>query len=102
MVDDTRIIAPGHGLDAGLFAEGYVAPSIDEVWSTYTGRGLKVITNAGAFTGRVRGERLSFPGPAEVSFGRPPTADAHAFPAGSRAPARAGVRRTAGRSSVVV
>ncbi|WP_030244693.1 glycoside hydrolase family 64 protein [Streptomyces sp. NRRL S-455] len=75
VLDDTRIIAPGHGLDAGLFDKDYFAPSIDEVWSTYTGRDLKVTTNAGTFTGRVRGERFSFTGPAEVSFHRPSTRD---------------------------
>ncbi|CCK25312.1 glycosyl hydrolase [Streptomyces davaonensis JCM 4913] len=75
VVDDTRVLAPGHGLDAGLFPKDYFAPYIDEVWSTYTGRDLVVTTNAGAFTGRVRGERLTFSGPAEVSFARPSTRD---------------------------
>ncbi|GAB2871593.1 glycoside hydrolase family 64 protein [Streptomyces deserti] len=74
-VDDTRIIAPGHGLDAGLFPKDYFAPYIDEVWSTYTGRDLTVTTNVGTFTGRVRGERLTFDGPAQVSFGKPSTRD---------------------------
>ncbi len=75
VVDDTRVLAPGHGLDAGLFPKDYLAPYIDEVWSAYTGRDLVVTTNAGAFTGRVRGERLTFSGPAEVSFARPSTRD---------------------------
>ncbi|MEU9354297.1 glycoside hydrolase family 64 protein [Streptomyces griseoloalbus] len=75
VVDDTRIIAPGHGLDAGLFAEDYLAPYIDEVWSTYTGKDLKITTNAGTFTGRVRGDRFTFDGPAQVSFGKPSTRD---------------------------
>ncbi|MFD8305092.1 glycoside hydrolase family 64 protein [Streptomyces sp. NPDC059690] len=75
VVDDTRIIAPGHGLDAGLFAADYLAPYIDEVWSTYTGKDLKVTTHAGTFTGRVRGERLTFDGPASVSFAKPSTRD---------------------------
>ncbi|SDD27973.1 glycoside hydrolase family 64 protein [Streptomyces prasinopilosus] len=75
VVDDTRIIAPGHGLDAGLFDEDYLAPYIDEVWSTYTGRDLRITTNAGTFTGRVRGGRFTFDGPAQVSFGRPSTRD---------------------------
>ncbi|MFF9280694.1 glycoside hydrolase family 64 protein [Streptomyces griseosporeus] len=75
VVDDTRIIAPGHGLDAGLFAKDYFAPYIDEVWSTYTGKDLKITTNAGTFTGRVRGERLTFDGPAPVSFAKPSTRD---------------------------
>ncbi|GHD87614.1 beta-1,3-glucanase family protein [Streptomyces naganishii] len=75
VVGDTRVIAPGHGLDAGLFAKDYFAPYIDEVWSTYTGKDLKITTNAGTFTGRVRGERLTFDGPAQVSFGKPSTRD---------------------------
>ncbi|MGW4537018.1 beta-1,3-glucanase family protein [Streptomyces chartreusis] len=75
VVDDTRIIAPGHGLDAGLFSKDYFAPYIDEVWSTYTGRDLTVTTNAGKFTGRVRGDRFTFDGPTQVSFGKPSTRD---------------------------
>lgn len=75
VVDDTRVIAPGHGLDAGLFPADYFAPYIDEVWSTYTGRDLTVTTNAGTFTGRVRGDRFVFTGPAQVSFARPSTRD---------------------------
>ncbi len=75
VVDDTRIIAPGHGLDAGLFSKDYLAPYIDEVWSTYTGRDLTVTTNAGRFIGRVRGDRFAFDGPAQVSFGKPSTRD---------------------------
>ncbi len=75
VVDDTRVIAPGHGLDAGLFAKDYLAPYIDEVWSTYTGRDLTVTTTAGTFTGRVRGDRFTFDGPAQVSFAKPSTRD---------------------------
>jgi hypothetical protein len=75
VVADTRVIAPGHGLDAGLFAKDYFAPYIDEVWSTYTGRDLTVTTNAGTFTGRVRGGRFAFDGPAQVSFAKPSTRD---------------------------
>ncbi|MFF4034983.1 beta-1,3-glucanase family protein [Streptomyces sviceus] len=75
VVDDTRIIAPGHGLDAGLFPADWFAPYIDEVWSTYTAKDLTVTTNAGTFTGRVRGDRLVFTGPAQVSFARPSTRD---------------------------
>ncbi|MEZ7002565.1 beta-1,3-glucanase family protein [Streptomyces sp. AD55] len=75
VVDDTRVIAPGHGLDAGLFPKDYLAPYIDEVWSTYTGKDLVVTTNAGTFTGRVRGDRLTFDGPAQVSFAKPSTRD---------------------------
>ncbi|WP_431045128.1 glycoside hydrolase family 64 protein [Streptomyces sp. P1-3] len=72
---DLRVIAPGHGLDAGSFARDYLAAYIDQVWETYAARELKVTTNAGTFTGRVGGGRLSFTGPAEVSFAKPSTRD---------------------------
>ncbi|MEV8540853.1 glycoside hydrolase family 64 protein [Streptomyces sp. NPDC051572] len=75
IVGDTRVIAPGHGLDAGLFSADYFAPYIDEVWSTYTGKDLTVTTNAGAFTGRVRAGQFTFTGPASVSFAKPSTRD---------------------------
>ncbi|MFE4694827.1 beta-1,3-glucanase family protein [Streptomyces sp. NPDC056749] len=75
VLDDRRIIAPGHDLDSGIFAKDYFAPYIDEVWSTYTGKDLTVTTNAGIFTGRVRGGRFVFDGPASVSFDRPSTRD---------------------------
>ncbi|NGO13631.1 glycosyl hydrolase [Streptomyces sp. HC44] len=75
LVDDVRIVAPGHGLDAGLFPQDYFSPYIDEVWSTYSGKDLEVTTNAGTFTGRVRGEKLTFEGPAPVAFSRPSTRD---------------------------
>jgi len=76
-VDDPRVLAPGHrhGLDARLFPKDYLAPYIDEVWSTYAGRDLTVTTNAGTFTGRVCGGRLTFDGPAPVSFAKPSTRD---------------------------
>uniref|UniRef100_UPI003C7D5F39 beta-1,3-glucanase family protein n=1 Tax=unclassified Streptomyces TaxID=2593676 RepID=UPI003C7D5F39 len=75
VLDDRRIVAPGHGLDSGIFAEDYFDPYIDEVWSTYTGKDLTLTTNAGTFTGRVRGDRFVFDGPASVSFDRPSTRD---------------------------
>ncbi|MFG2192494.1 beta-1,3-glucanase family protein [Streptomyces sp. NPDC048639] len=75
VIDDRRVIAPGHGLDAGLFAEDHFASYIDEVWNTYASKDLTVTTNAGTFTGRVSGGRLSFTGPGSVSFGKPSTRD---------------------------
>lgn len=75
VVDDRRIIAPGHGLDAGLFPADFFDGYIDRVWGTYASRDLRVTTNAGTFTGRVSGGRLSFTGPADVSFARPSTRD---------------------------
>ncbi|MFF7654085.1 glycoside hydrolase family 64 protein [Streptomyces sp. NPDC007983] len=73
--DDLRVIAPGHGMGAGLFAQDYFASYIDQVWDTYGSKDLKVTTNAGTFTGRVSGGRLSFTGPAAVAFDKPSTKD---------------------------
>ncbi|HWM40141.1 MAG TPA: beta-1,3-glucanase family protein [Streptomyces sp.] len=75
VIDDKRVIAPGHGLGAGKFAEDHFDAYIDEVWQTYSGKDLIVTTNAGKFTGRVSGEKLSFTGPGEVSFNKPSTKD---------------------------
>jgi hypothetical protein len=75
VVDDLRVIAPGHGLDAGLFAADYFDDAVDKVWSAYAGRDLTVTTYAGTFTGRVSGDKLAFTGPAAASFARPSTRD---------------------------
>ncbi|MBO8184202.1 beta-1,3-glucanase family protein [Streptomyces spirodelae] len=75
VIDDKRVIAPGHGMGSGLFAEDYFASYIDQVWDAYGSKDLKVTTNAGTFTGRVSGDRLAFTGPAEVSFAKPSTKD---------------------------
>jgi len=75
VVGDRRIIAPSHGLDAGHFPQHYFDHYIDKVWHTYQHKNLVVRTNAGSFTGRVRDHRLTFTGPASVSFAKPSTRD---------------------------
>lgn len=75
VVGDRRVIAPSHGLDAGLFPQHYFDHYIDKVWHTYQHKNLVVRTNAGTFTGRVRDHRLTFSGPASVSFAKPSTRD---------------------------
>ncbi|AWN26506.1 beta-1,3-glucanase family protein [Streptomyces sp. NEAU-S7GS2] len=86
VIGDRRVIAPGHGLDSGLFAQDYFAPAIDEAWSAYAAKDLTVTTNAGTFTGRVRDGKLVFTVPqglkgqggapiGTVSFDKPSTRD---------------------------
>ncbi|MEU1466144.1 beta-1,3-glucanase family protein [Streptomyces sp. NPDC005727] len=75
VIGNRRIIAPSHGLDAGLFPQHYFDHYIDKVWQTYRDTNLVVRTNAGTFTGRVRDHRLTFSGPAQVSFAKPSTRD---------------------------
>ncbi|MFK0294591.1 beta-1,3-glucanase family protein [Streptomyces sp. NPDC090442] len=75
VVGDRRVIAPGHGLDTGLFAADYLNSAIDEAWSAYAAKDLKVTTNAGTFTGRTSGGQLAFTGPGNLSFTKPGTRD---------------------------
>ncbi|MFE6172288.1 beta-1,3-glucanase family protein [Streptomyces sp. NPDC056464] len=75
VVGDRRVIAPSHGLDTGRFPKNYFDPYIDRVWDTYRDKRLLVRTDAGTFTGRVRDHRLTFDGPASVSFAKPSTRD---------------------------
>jgi len=90
-VRDLRIIAPGHGLDAGLFPKHYFDPYTDKVWRRYAERDLRVRTNAGLYTGRVAGGRLTFRGPATLTFDKPSTRDV-LFCDGSLAAPNDGIR----------
>ncbi|MDX6230169.1 MAG: hypothetical protein QOI76_3559 [Frankiales bacterium] len=74
VVDDLRVLAPSHGLDAGLFATDYFESAIDEVWQKYTTRGLTVTTDRGSYVGRVVGDTLQFTGGVRP-IARPSTRD---------------------------
>ena len=74
VVDDRRIIAPGHGLDAGRFSATYFDSYIDQVWSKYAGESLVVKANNTTFTGRVSGDQFVFDGGVKA-FSRPSTRD---------------------------
>jgi hypothetical protein len=75
VVGDMRVVAPSHGLDAGLFPAGYFDPMIDRVWRRYEAADLRVRTDKGVFTGRVRDHRLVFDGGVRP-IARPSTRDA--------------------------
>lgn len=75
VIDDKRVIAPGHGLGEGKFSESFFDAYVEKVWETYSSKELVVTTNAGKFTGKVSGDKLSFTGPGEVSFNKPSTKD---------------------------
>jgi hypothetical protein len=75
--DDLRIVAPGHGIEAGLFSANYYDPYIDAVWSKYRQSSLSVKTDAGTFTGKVGGDSLTFTGGAKTpaAIAKPSTRD---------------------------
>jgi len=75
VVDDLRVIAPGHGLDAGRFSSTYLDSEIARAWEAYTGKDLVVDTGNGKkYTGRVRDGVLQFSGGANP-VQRPSTRD---------------------------
>lgn len=74
VMDDLRVIAPGHGLDAGRFAGDYFAGLIDEVWNHYTSNTMKVTAGANTFTGSVQGGQFVFDGGVKA-FAKPSTRD---------------------------
>lgn len=72
--DNLRVIAPGHGLEAGLFSSTYFDSYVNDVWSRYAGTDLRVKINSTTFTGRVSGGRLAFDG-GIAAFAKPSTLD---------------------------
>ncbi len=70
--NNLRVIAPGHGIDAGLFSSTYYDSYVNQVWSTYTNQNLNVTINSTVYTGRVSGNTLNFTG-GVASFGKPST-----------------------------
>jgi hypothetical protein len=74
VIGDLRVIAPGHGLDAGRFASDYFAGLIDEVWNHYRSTTMTVTAGARTFTGSVQGEQFVFDGGVRA-FTKPSTRD---------------------------
>ncbi|NKQ53562.1 glycosyl hydrolase [Amycolatopsis sp. K13G38] len=74
VVGDLRVIAPGHGIDTGIFPADYFGSSIDQVWSKYSGQQLTVETDSGTYTGQVSGGTFNFSG-GVASFAKPSTRD---------------------------
>jgi hypothetical protein len=55
VVDDLRVIAPGHGIDAGRFTPDHLGVYVATCWDRYQSRDLVVTTDAGTAIGRVEG-----------------------------------------------
>jgi hypothetical protein len=74
VLDDLRVIAPGHGIEVGRFAADYFDGYLDDVWSKYAGETLTVHTGGADRTGRVTGGMFTFDdGVAPIS--KPTTSD---------------------------
>ncbi|UYM05172.1 beta-1,3-glucanase family protein [Solicola gregarius] len=74
VIDDRRVIAPGHGLEAGLFSPSYFDAYVGDVWGAYQSKPLTVHANNLVFTGQVNGDQFVFDG-GVAPFARPSTRD---------------------------
>jgi hypothetical protein len=72
--NDLRVIAPGHGIEAGTFSPTFFDPFIDAVWTKYASTDLRITANGKVFTGRVINDKLTFDG-GVAPFSRPTTKD---------------------------
>ncbi len=69
-----RVIAPGHGIEAGLFSSSYFDGYTNDVWNHYASNDLHVNVNGTTYTGRVSGGTLNFDGGVRA-FAKPTTLD---------------------------
>ncbi|WP_394835622.1 beta-1,3-glucanase family protein [Pendulispora rubella] len=72
--DKLRVIAPGHGINAGIFSSTYFDGYVNDVWNKYAGTNLSVKINTTTYTGRVSGGSLVFDGGVRT-FAKPSTRD---------------------------
>ncbi|MTD59601.1 glycoside hydrolase family 64 protein [Amycolatopsis pithecellobii] len=74
VVDDLRVIAPGHGIESGRFPATYFDSVIGAVWDKYASAPLTVSTGSGSVTGQVSGGMFRFGG-GVAPFAMPTTRD---------------------------
>lgn len=74
---DLRVIAPGHGIENGIFPSNYLEKPINNVWKAFQTQALSVTTNYGTAEGHVSGGALTFTrsGQTVATFAKPSTID---------------------------
>jgi hypothetical protein len=72
--NNLRVIAPGHGLESGLFSSTYYDSYVNDVWNHYASNDLTVAINSTTYTGRVNGGNLAFNN-GVAAFAKPSTRD---------------------------
>lgn len=72
-----RVIAPGHGIDAGLFSRTYLDANINARWSQYSSQTMRMVANNQEYTGKIEGGRFVFRqnGAVKATFAKPTTKD---------------------------
>lgn len=74
VVTPDRIIAPGHGIDAGVFPADYLDSYVSDTWTAYQSKTLTVNANGTSYTGSVSGGTFNFSG-GVAPFSKPSTQD---------------------------
>lgn len=74
VIEDTRVIAPGHGIGTGVFPATYFDSVINQVWDRYSSAPMTVNVGSAVRTGRVSGGLFTFDG-GVAPFRKPSTAD---------------------------
>jgi hypothetical protein len=74
VVTGDRIIAPGHGIDSGVFPANYLDGYVNDTWTAYQSKTLTVNANGATYTGTVSGGTFNFSG-GVASFAKPSTKD---------------------------
>lgn len=101
-----RVIAPGHGIDSGVFSSTYYDAYVNQVWTTYANTDLTVDINGTTYTGSVSGDQLVFDN-GGGSFTKPTTqnifycAGALAPPGGNAGPVAADLGAAFNRSTLL-
>jgi len=74
VLEDLRVMAPGHGIETGAFANDYFDSYVNDVWAKYANEKLTVHTDQGDRTGQVSGDTFTFDG-GVAGFAKPSTLD---------------------------
>lgn len=72
--NNLRVIAPGHGIDSGVFSSTYFDTYINSVWNQYASSTLTVNTGSATYTGQVSNGQFVFSG-GVAPFNKPSTLD---------------------------
>jgi hypothetical protein len=72
-----RVIAPGHGIESGIFSSTYLDGNVSARWSQYSSQTMNVTANNQQYTGKIEGTNFVFRqnGVVKSTFAKPTTKD---------------------------
>jgi len=72
-----RVVAPGHGIECGIFSSTYLDANINARWTQYSTQTMNVTANAQQYTGKIEGSNFVFRqnGVVKATFAKPTTKD---------------------------